>query len=205
MGGLLTARRKYCSASWCAPGNWTGAGLTRYDGALTPVSDGRIPRASCPYCTIWRPLWSRAPPGWQYLLDPGSVARRHFVHLVASIIEQPSLLLCAIAARQPISRYTERNFTQAQRIIRSARPTRETVYYLFPRRFLAAPSDEPPPCLRIGGIPVIRCQPVWMLSTGAASSAASVFTGQPAMPARRSDPVTVLRQLRGAGQCRLYS
>ncbi|MBO9326419.1 MAG: hypothetical protein J7463_13915 [Roseiflexus sp.] len=27
------------------------------------------------------------------------VARRHFVHLVASIIEQPSLLLRAIAAR----------------------------------------------------------------------------------------------------------
>ena len=106
----------------------------------------------------------------RYGVRPG-VARRHFVHLVASIIEQPSLLLCAIAARQPISRYTERNFTQAQRIIRSARLTRETVYYLFPRRFLAAPSDEPPPCLRIGGIPVIRCQPVWMLSTGAASSA----------------------------------
>jgi hypothetical protein len=66
-------------------------------------------------------------------------------------------LLCAIAARQPISRYTERNFTQAQRIFRSARLTRETVYYPFLRRILAAPSDEPLPCLRIGGMLVIRC------------------------------------------------
>ncbi len=56
-------------------------------------------------------------------------SRCHFVHLVASIIEQPSLLLCAIAARQPMSRYAERNFTQAQRIFRAARLTRETVYY----------------------------------------------------------------------------
>ncbi len=70
-----------------------------------------------------------------------------------------------------MSRYTERNFTQAQRIFRAARLTRATVYYPFLRQILAAPSDEPPPCLRIGGMPVIRCQPVWMLSTGAASSA----------------------------------
>jgi hypothetical protein len=56
-----------------------------------------------------------------------------------------------------MSRYAECNFTQAQRIFRAARLTRETVYYLFLRRFLAAPSDEPPPCLRIGGMLVIRC------------------------------------------------
>jgi hypothetical protein len=66
-------------------------------------------------------------------------------------------LLCAIAARQPISRYAECNFTQAQRIFRAARLTRETVYYPFLRRILAAPSDEPLPCLRIGGMLVIRC------------------------------------------------
>jgi hypothetical protein len=48
---------------------------------------------------------------------------------------------------------------------------RETVYYPFLHQILAAPLDEPPPCLRIGGIPVIRCQLVWMPSTGAASSA----------------------------------
>ena len=84
-------------------------------------------------------------------------SRCHFVHLVASIIEQPLLLLYAIAARQPTSRYPERNFTLAQRIIRAARLTRETVYYLFLRRILAAPSDELLPCLRIGGMLVIRC------------------------------------------------
>ena len=132
------------------------------------------------------------------------VARCHFAHLVAGIIEQPLLLLCAIVARQPISRYPERKFTQAQRIYPCCPPdVRDGL--------LSLPAPDPGGAVgRTTAVLVDRGHasdplPIWMLSTGAASSAASVFTGQPAMPARRSDPVTVLRQLRGAGQCRLYS
>lgn len=49
-------------------------------------------------------------------LDP--VARRHFVHLVAGIIEQQSLLVGQIAAASPFQAEPESNYTQVQRILR---------------------------------------------------------------------------------------
>ena len=88
--------------------------------------------------------------------------------------------------------------------IRAARLTCETVYYPFLRQILAVPSDELPPCSWIEGMPVIHCQS-GCFRPGLRHPPASILTGQPATPAQRSDPVTVLRQLRGAGQCRLYS
>jgi len=88
--------------------------------------------------------------------------------------------------------------------IRAARLTCETVYYPFLRQILAVPSDELPPCSWIEGMPVIHCQS-GCFRPGLRHPPASILTGQSATPAQRSDPVTVLRQLRGAGQCRLYS
>jgi hypothetical protein len=87
--------------------------------------------------------------------------------------------------------------------IRAARLTCETVYYPFLRQILAVPSDELPPCSWIEGMPVIHCQS-GCFRPGLRHPPASILTGQPATPAQRSDPVTVLRQLRAAGQYWLY-
>lgn len=74
-------------------------------------------------------------------LEP--VARRHFVHLVAGIIEQQSLLLGSIAAASPFQAEPESNYTQVQRIIRDTRLTLETVYYPLLTELLAAmPGDH---------------------------------------------------------------
>ena len=98
------------------------------------------------------------------------VARCHFAHLVAGIIEQPLLLLCAIVARQPISRYPERKFTQAQRIYPCCPPdVRDGL--------LSLPAPDPGGAVgRTTAVLVDRGHasdplPIWMLSTGAASSA----------------------------------
>lgn len=63
----------------------------------------------------------------QYLPDLDPVARRHFTHLVAGIIEQQSLLVRTIAAASPFLATPESHFTQVQRIIRDTRLTLETV------------------------------------------------------------------------------
>jgi len=79
----------------------------------------------------------------QHLPDLDPVARRHFVHLVTSIIEQQSLLIRAIAAASPFQAEPESNYTQVQRIIRDTRLTLETVYYPFLMQILAAlPADH---------------------------------------------------------------
>lgn len=74
-------------------------------------------------------------------LDP--VARRHFIHLVAGIIEQQSFLIRAIAAGSPFQAEPESNYTQVQRIIRDTRLTLETVYYPFlTQLFAVMPGDR---------------------------------------------------------------
>lgn len=57
----------------------------------------------------------------QHLPDVEPVAQRHFVHLVAGIIEQQSLLIRAIAAASPFQAEPKRNYTHVQRIMRRCR------------------------------------------------------------------------------------
>jgi hypothetical protein len=78
----------------------------------------------------------------QHLPTLEPVARRHFTHLVAGIIEQQSLLIRAIAAASPFQAEPESNYTQVQRIIRDARLTFEEVYYPFLEQLLVALADE---------------------------------------------------------------
>lgn len=71
------------------------------------------------------------------------VARRHFIHLVTGSVEQQSLLLRQIASASPFQAEAGSNFTQVQRIIRDSRLTRESTYYPFLSRILAAlPCDQ---------------------------------------------------------------
>jgi hypothetical protein len=74
----------------------------------------------------------------QHLPDLEPVARRHFVHLVTGISEQPSLLIRAIASASPFQAEPESNYTQVQRIIRDTRVTLETVSYPVLMQLLAA-------------------------------------------------------------------
>jgi hypothetical protein len=78
----------------------------------------------------------------QHLPKLESVARRHFTHLVAGIIEQQSLLVRAIAAASPFQAEPESNYTQVQRIIQDARLTLENVYYPFLDQLLTTLPDE---------------------------------------------------------------
>jgi hypothetical protein len=78
----------------------------------------------------------------QHLPTLEPVARRHFTHLVAGIIEQQSLLIGAIAAASPFQAEPESNYTQVQRIIRDARLTFEEVYYPFLEHLLTALPDK---------------------------------------------------------------